>query len=149
MKLPQTTLLTIEQAIEEGYDGGGFANIFDKHNDKIKRIGTLMNFRFFDKREQSDKGVFYGDYGIFVKKDVFEKLGGFKEIPIMEDYDFSNRMNEKYNLIKIKKILITVSSRRHSKAGFWKTRFQWVMIRILYKWGIPPHLLAKWYKDVR
>jgi len=149
MQLPDNILTTIQDRIDNGFDGGGFSNVFDEHNDKIKRIGILMNFRFFDKREQSDKGIFYGDNGIFIKKEVFEKLEGFKEIPIMEDYDFSFRMNQKYKLTKIKNPLITVSARRHAKAGFWKTRFQWVMIRILYKWGVSPQLLAKWYKDVR
>jgi len=149
MKFPNDLLFIIEQHIDNGFDGGGFANVFDKHNEKIKRIGNWMNFRFFDKREQSDKGVFYGDNGIFVKKEVFDDLGGFKEIPIMEDYDFSNRMRKKYNVIKIKKPSITVSSRRHIKAGFWKTRFQWIGIRILYKLGVSPQLLANWYADVR
>jgi len=149
MKFPNNLLSTIQQHIEKGFDGGGFSNIFDEHNEKIKRIGNWMNFRFFDKREQSDKGIFYGDNGIFVKKKVFEALGGFKEIPIMEDYDFSNRMREKYKVVKIKNPLITVSSRRHIKVGFWKTRFQWVIIRILYKWGISPFFLADRYTDVR
>ncbi len=149
MTLPNNILTVIQQHIYEGADGGGFANVFDEHNEKIKRIGNWMNFRFFDKREQSDKGIFYGDNGIFVKKIVFESLGGFKEIPIMEDYDFSNRMRQIFKVVKIKKPFITVSARRHSKAGFWKTRFQWVLIRTLYKWGLPPHLLVKWYKEIR
>ena len=108
-----------------------------------------MNFRFFDRREQSDKGIFYGDNGIFVKKSVFLELGGFKEIPIMEDYDFSLRMSKKYKVVKIKNPLITLSVRRHLKAGFFKTRFQWIVIRELFKLGIPATWLSKWYKDIR
>ncbi len=149
MKFSEKTFLAIQQCIDKGFDGGGFANVFDEHNEKIKRIGNWLNFRFIDKREQSDKGVFYGDNGIFVKKSVFEELGGFKEIPIMEDYDFSKRINHRFKVVKIKEPVITVSARRHTKAGFWKTRFQWVFIRILFKWGISPELLAKWYVDVR
>ena len=149
MLLPEHVFLKSQQTIAEGVDGGGFSNIFDQYNEKIKRLGTWMNFCFFDKREQSDKGIFFGDNGIFVKKKVFEDLRGFKEIPIMEDYDFSIRMNQKYTVKKIKNPKITVSARRHLKAGFVKTRFQWIMIRQLYKLGFPPKLLAKWYKDVR
>ena len=149
MTFPKNTLLTIKEHIDKGFDGGGFSNVFDEHNKKIKRIGNWMNLRFFDRREQSDKGIFYGDNGIFVKKEVFEQLNGFKEVPIMEDYDFSNRMRKKYNVVKIKKPVITVSARRHAKSGFWKTRFQWVMIRILYKWGVSPSFLANWYSNVR
>lgn len=149
MKLYNNTFSIIQQHIDEGFDGGGFANVFDEHNDKIKRIGNWMNFRFFDKREQSDKGIFYGDNGIFIKKKVFEDLDGFKEIPIMEDYEFSKRLSERFKTVKIKNPLIMVSARRHTKAGFWKTRFQWIFIRVLFKWGVSPHLLAKWYSDVR
>lgn len=149
MILQPNTLSSIQNAISEGIDGGGFANKFDSHNDKIKRIGTLLNLRFFDKREQSDKGIFYGDNGIFVKREVFEKLNGFKEIPIMEDYDFSFRMNQIAELKKIYDPMIIVSSRRHIKAGFWKTRIQWIVIRVLFKLKIPPSILKHLYPEVR
>ena len=149
MTFPENTLSTIQQQIDLGYDGGGFANAFDEHNDKIKNLGTWMNFRLFNKREQSDHGIFYGDNGIFVKKGVLESLKGFKEIPIMEDYDFSKRLRKHYKVIKIKEPPIIVSARRHIKAGFFKTRFQWIAIKRLYQWGISPKLLAKWYGDIR
>jgi len=139
----------IQNKITEGFDGGGFSNECDMHKKKIKKLGIWMNFRFFDKREQSDKGIFYGDNGIFVKNEVFIALNGFKEISIMEDYDFSRRMKTNYKVIKIKEPKIKVSARRHIKTGFLKTRFQWIMIRKLYKWGVSPEKLAKWYSVVR
>ncbi|MCZ6593692.1 MAG: hypothetical protein O6943_02115, partial [Bacteroidetes bacterium] len=105
--------------------------------------------RFLNKKEQSDKGVFYGDNGIFMKKSVIETLKGFKEIPIMEDYDFSKRMRQHFKVIKIKEPPIVVSARRHIKAGFFKTRFQWIAIKKLYQLGISPKVLAKWYSDIR
>lgn len=149
MQLPKNTFSAIGKKMEDGYDGGGFTNKFDSYNSRIKKLGNLMNFRFFDMREQSDKGIFYGDNGIFVKKRVFEELNGFKEISIMEDYDFSKRLKEKYSVIKIKEPQIVVSARRHLKAGFLKTRFQWIMIRKLYQWGIAPKKLERWYGEVR
>ena len=149
MKLAPNTFTALQEKIDLGYHGGGFANIFDQHNEKIKNIGTWMNFRFLNKKEQSDKGIFYGDNGIFVKKSVFDSLKGFREIPIMEDYDFSFKMKQNYKIIKIKEPSIVISARRHVKAGFLKTRFQWITIRKLYKWGVSPRILAKWYADVR
>ncbi len=149
MQFPDSIFSSILKTIESGYSGGGFANEFDVYNDKIKRLGTFMNFRFVDKREQSDKGIFYGDNGIFVLTSVFEKLNGFKEIPIMEDYDFSKRLNQYYRTSKIRNPKILVSARRHIKAGFFKTRIQWILIRKLFKWGVSPLVLARWYKDVR
>lgn len=149
MTFPTAIFSSIAQQIELGFAGGGFSNVFDDHNQKIKKLGKWFNIRIFDNREQSDKGIFYGDNGIFVRKDIFESLGGFKEIPIMEDYDFSKRLRQNHELIKIKDPQIMVSARRHIKAGFLKTRLQWVLIRKLYKLGFSPHNLAKWYEDIR
>jgi len=149
MTLPPNVLKVIEKKIvREVCDGGGFASEFSSHNKKIKTLGRLMNFRIINK-EQSDKKIFYGDNGIFVKKTVFEKLGGFREIPIMEDYDFSIRLKKEYRVVKIDEPKIIVNPRRHINAGFIKTRFQWIVIRKLYKLGVSPFLLARWYKDVR
>lgn len=150
MELHKDTLKQIHRHIVNGFDAGGFSNVFTEHNRKIKSLGSLMNLRIFDRREQSDRGIFYGDNGIFVKKEVFERLGGFKNIPIMEDYDFSLRLKRKgYKTIKIKSPKIYVSPRRHERMGFFMTRFQWVMIRKLYKLGFSPNWLAKWYGDIR
>lgn len=149
MTLPNNVLKAIDEKVNiEGYDGGGFANEFSTYNKKIKVLGRILNFRIINK-EQSDKKIFYGDNGIFVKKSTFNELGGFKEIPIMEDYDFSLRLKEKFNPVKINYPKIIVDARRHLNNGFIKTRFQWIVIRRLYKLGVSPFLLARWYKDVR
>ena len=149
MFVPNEGLNAIVSQIEEGYNGGGFANIFDTHNEKIKQLGTLMNLRFFSKKEQADRNIFYGDNGIFVQKEVFLALNGFKKIPIMEDYDFSFRMRKYFKVKQIKDVKLILSSRRHLEAGFFKTRFQWIMIKKLYLLGVSPHLLDRWYRDVR
>lgn len=150
MKFNPGTLSAIHNVIiKEGFDGGGFANIFDRHNEKIKRLGTWLNLRFLGNREQSDKGIFYGDNGLFVKKSVFKSLKGFSEIPIMEDYDFSFRMKQNFKIKKIYDPQIIVSARRHEKAGFIKTRLQWIFIRIFYKLGVSPWILTNFYKDIR
>ncbi len=149
MTLPKDVLKAIDEKVNiEGYDGGGFANEFSTDNKKIKVLGRILNFRIINK-EQSDKKIFYGDNGIFVKKSTFEKLGGFKEIPIMEDYDFSLRLRDKFNSLKIDHPKIIVDARRHLNNGFIKTRIQWIVIRKLYKIGISPFLLSRFYKDVR
>lgn len=148
MFVPNGALTAICNQIQNGFDGGGFTNKFDQHNKKIKLLGRILNFRFRN-REQSDVCIFYGDNGIFVKKEVFEKLGGFTEIPIMEDYDFSIRMKKDFKVKQIKFPKLTLSARRHIESGFFKTRMQWILVRKLYKLGVSPFTLAKWYKDVR
>ncbi len=93
--------------------------------------------------------IFFGDNGIFVKRTVFEALGGFKTIPIMEDYDFSKRLQEQFSVVRIGAPRLVVSPRRHVEAGFIKTRMQWILIKRLYQVGVSPHVLARWYRDVR
>ena len=149
MAFPETTLQAIDNVINlEGYDGGGFSNVFDQYNKRIKRLGRIMNMRFRNK-EQSDRNIFYGDNGIFVRKEAFDELGGFKEIPIMEDYDFSMRMRSKYRVKLIEEPPLVVSARRHIQSGFIKTRLQWIVIKKLYLMGVSAETLVQWYKDVR
>jgi len=101
------------------------------------------------KNDHKNNLIFFGDNGIFCKTNVFQALGGFKEIPIMEDYDFSKRMRDSFNIVRIKEPYLLISSRRHIKDGFIKTRLKWIIIKKLYLLGISPNILNRIYKDIR
>ena len=147
--LPAGALEMIDRAINtEGKDGGGFSNIFSEHNRKIKRLGRVLNLRIRDN-DHSGNTLFFGDNGIFVRREVFEALGGFKTVPIMEDYDFSTRMRERFEVVRISEPKLVVSPRRHVEAGFVRTRIQWILTRRLYELGVSPDHLARWYPKVR
>ena len=147
--IPQGALEAIELKIyKQGYDGGGFSNVFSEHNKKIKTLGRILNFRIFTNDHQRNL-IFFGDNGIFCKREVFDKLGGYKLIPIMEDYDFSKRMRDRFKSVRILDPKLIMSSRRFIKDGFVKTRLLWIIIKRLYQLGISPYFLAKLYKDVR
>lgn len=149
MHVPPGALSAIEEHIYAiGYDGGGFLNVFSEHNEKIKQLGRIINFRI-KKGEQPEQCIFYGDNGIFVRKNVFERLHGFKEIPIMEDYDLSIRMRSKYKVGVIKEPKLILSPRRQLKDGFIRTHLKWFFIKKLYLLGMSPQKLAEWYKDTR
>ncbi len=149
MVVPKGALMEIMQKIEiEGFDGGGFSNVFSTHNRKIKRLGRIMNLRFLNN-DHAGNLTFFGDNGIFVRREAFESLGGFKQIPIMEDYDFSKRMRDRFRVVRIENPKLIVSPRRHIEAGFFQTRFQWMAIKRLYQLGVSPNFLAKLYKEVR
>ncbi|MEX2191745.1 MAG: TIGR04283 family arsenosugar biosynthesis glycosyltransferase [Bacteroidota bacterium] len=147
--LPKGALRQIDQKVKvEGYDGGGFSNTFSSHNTKIKFLGRLMNFRIRDN-DHTGNTVFFGDNGIFVRKSVFQALNGFRDMPIMEDYDFSTRMKRAHRVTRILEPQLLVSPRRHLKAGFLKTRLQWIVIKRLHQAGVPTELLSQWYINVR
>jgi rSAM/selenodomain-associated transferase 2 len=149
MFVPQGALKAIVEKInEQGFDGGGFSNIFSDHNKKIKMLGKIINLRLSNKT-QAERKIFYGDNGIFVNKKVFQKIGGFKDVPIMEDYDFSNRILSKYKVCLITEPRIIVDARRHIQDGFLKTRIKWMLIKQLFLLGVSPKWLNEWYKDIR
>ncbi len=149
MQIPAGALKAIcKQIYEDGYDGGAFSNVFSSHNKKIKRLGRVLNFRIFNY-SNPDRNIFFGVNGIFVKKDVFNALGGFKEILIMEDYDFSIRMRSKFKVRVIQEPKLILDARRHVKDGFIKTRLKWILIKKLYQLGVSPNKLALWYRDTR
>lgn len=149
MYVPEGALKKITKEIyENGFDGGGFSNLFKEHNKKIKLLGRILHLRL-NHEGQSERKIFYGDNGIFVKKEVFQKMGGFKEISIMEDYDFSTRLLAKYKVCLIKEPKLVVDTRRHIKDGFLRTRLKWMLIKRLYLMGVSPQKLADWYKDIR
>lgn len=148
-RIEPATLLRIRESIEEqGYDGGGFSNVFQSHNARIKLLGRILNLRLFDNDHQSNL-IFFGDNGIFCKRSVFMALGGFRDIPIMEDYDFSRRMANQFRVVRIKDPPLVVSPRRQLRSGILKTRLQWILIRRAFELGVPPDFLAKCYRDVR
>lgn len=147
--VPRGALTAISNHIRiNGFDGGGFLNVFAYHNERIKRLGRIINFRL-RKGEQPEEGIFYGDNGIFVRKDVFEQLHGFREIPVMEDYDFSVRMRSCYKVGAITAPQLICSPRRQLKDGVIRTHLKWLVIKKLYRLGVSPERLANWYKDTR
>lgn len=154
MWVPEEAFQVIQKTVKErNLDGGGFDNVFDLQNTKIKRISACVFLSFLNcwrrKGKEEEKPVLYGDNGIFIKAAVFRKIGGFKEIPIMEDYNLSKRLNKKYRLIKLYQPKLQVSSRRLIKSGIFKTIFIWLLVQKFYKAGVSPHLLYRLYKDIR
>ena len=81
--------------------------------------------------------------------EAFHELRGFKEIPVMEDYDFSIRMLAKYKVCMIKEPKLVIDARRHIKDRFLRTRIKWMLIKRLYLPGFPPTKLNQWYGDTR
>lgn len=90
-----------------------------------------------------------GDHGIFVRKDIFDRVGGFPEIHLMEDIEFVKKIKLiSKKGIKIKAPVYT-SVRRFEKSGILKTFFTMWLLRILYCLGVSSEKLTKYYRNVR
>lgn len=93
-------------------------------------------------------GVFYGDSGIFCRRQVFEELGGYPDWPILEDYDFARRLR-RAGRIALLDHPVQVSARRWRNAGLLPTLWSWFWVQGLFWAGVPPEKLARLYRDVR
>jgi rSAM/selenodomain-associated transferase 2 len=90
-----------------------------------------------------------GDHGIFVRKDLFERVCGFPEIYLMEDIEFIKRIKlVSKKGIRIKTPVYT-SVRRFEDSGILKTFFIMWLLRILYYLGVSSATLAKYYRNIR
>ena len=67
------------------------------------------------------RNIAFGDQGIFIKRELFEKIGGYKSIPIMEDYQLSMDIKKLGKKIHLLKLPIITSARRFEKNGIFKT----------------------------
>ena len=93
--------------------------------------------------------LFYGDQGIFLKKEVFRKIGGFADIPLMEDIEISRRLKKTGRMVFVRPP-INVSPRRWLKEGLIYTTLRDWTISFSYAFlKVSPAMLIKYYKDVR
>lgn len=94
-------------------------------------------------------GFYYGDSGIFVRRYMYDHLGGIRPIALMEDYDFVRRMESTGETVCIEDPALKSSSRRfegrHPVAIVWG----WLVIHLLFHLGVSPDWLARFYDSTR
>lgn len=123
-----------------GVAGGNFALAFDGGQAFERILGAVYRF-------QRRHGFYYGDSSVWVRHDTFEALGGYREIPIMDDYDFVRRL-ERSGETRCLPGPATTSSRRWRSMGIPRTVLAWFVIRWLYVAGVPPARLVRLYRIV-
>jgi uncharacterized protein len=87
----------------------------------------------------------YGDQAIFLKAQTFWELGGFEEMPIMEDFELMRRL-QRLGRIETLAATVVTSARRWLKRGVWQTTFINQAIVLGYLVGVSPARLASWYR---
>jgi rSAM/selenodomain-associated transferase 2 len=86
----------------------------------------------------------YGDQGLFVRRDTFTALGGFREWPLLEDVDFVRRLVRLGPTCELPLPIVT-SARRWRHDGWFRRSVRNVAIVSCYFAGVPPARLARWY----
>jgi len=87
-----------------------------------------------------------GDQGIFVRRGVFERIGGFREWPLFEDVDLVGRMKREGAFAMIRSP-VTISPRRHLQRGVFRSVLLVYALRLGFWVGLSPLTLARWYQD--
>lgn len=135
------TLGRIRAAIDEDNRiGGNFRVVFDGA-DRFSR--WLTGFYAWFRRH----GLYYGDSGIFIRRDVYERIGGIQPLALMEDYDLTRRMERYGGTCCIEEPALTTSSRKFTGRHPVGIVLGWLKIHILYALGISPARLAKMYYE--
>lgn len=122
--------------------GGAFRLAVDSPRWVLRLIAAAANWRTRLTR------IPYGDHGIFVRRSIFEQLGGYPTQPLMEDLEFSRRL-KRVGRVVILPEAVQASSRRWDKEGFWYTTLRNQALVLLYLIGVSPDRLARWYQPIR
>lgn len=136
---PADTYISIITAFQQTkIVAGSFYLKFDHENWALKIYTWMSRFNF---------SLFtYGDHGIFVKKKVFKEIGGYKEIPFMEDVEIQSRLKELGKFKKLDTAVLT-SARRFLLTGPVRQLALDLLLVGLFKAGASPLWLKKFYKD--
>jgi len=121
---------TVAGAFELGIDGPGAG---------LRLVEQLVNRR--SRCAQTP----YGDQALFLPRETFFELGGFAEMPIMEDYEFVLRLRRR-GRIGLAAGRVLTSPRRWQKLGVVRATLVNLAIVTAYHWGVSPARLARWYR---
>ncbi len=140
--LESGALVAVETALSSGYIGGGFHQKIEGKSILYRMIEIAGNIRGKYLK------VFYGDSGIFVARTDFEKIGGFPDVPMLEEIEFSKDLR-KFGKTTLIVPHIHLSARRWEAKGIIRTTLNNWLITLLYLIGVSPEKLAKLYSHIR
>jgi rSAM/selenodomain-associated transferase 2 len=122
--------------------GGRFDVMLDDPSFACRFIGELISIRSRISRTAT------GDQAIFVRREVFQRLGGFPDLELCEDLDFSRKL-KRVGEVACLRSRVTTSARRWRKDGLLRTVLRMWTIRSLYLLGVAPSRLKRMYADTR
>lgn len=140
-RLPENALALVAGALaDEKVYGGNFSLIFGGDTREARLLTSIYPVLRLG-------GMLYGDSAIFTRREVFDRLGGYREYPIFEDCDLYRRMRRVGRFARLN-ACATTSSRRF-KGRFIRTFALWSFLQVLYWLGVNPNLLGRLYKPHR
>lgn len=138
-RLPDGASAAITRALADPTVVGGR---FDVRFDNPRRIYRMI--AWFMNRRSRLTGISTGDQAIFVRRAVFEAMGGFADIRLMEDVDFTRRLKRR-GAVAALALRVTTSARKWEREGPGRTTLRMWALRLLYALGASPEVLHRWY----
>jgi len=137
-RLPPGALDAVRAAVSAGRVWGRFDVRLDGARAAYRVIEWFMN------RRSALTGIATGDQAIFVRRDVFASLGGYAPIALMEDIELSRRLKRIGTPARLAGP-VTASVRRWERQGVVCTVLRMWGLRLLFRLGVSPTRLARWY----
>jgi len=120
------------------------AGAFDLGFQTTRKIFKLTELYVFLRTRLTR--VPFGDQAIFIRREYFTEIGGYRNIPLMEDVDLMKRIKKQGHRIVIIPEKALTSPRRYEDEGIVYCTFRNWLVQFLYSLGVPPDRLVKWYK---
>jgi rSAM/selenodomain-associated transferase 2 len=141
--LPEGAPAAIAGALQDpAVAGGRFDVRFSNARWPFRMIAAFMNWRSRVTR------IATGDQGIFVRRAAFEALGGYPDLPLMEDVELSRRL-KRLGRIACLRLSVTTSARKWERDGILRTIVLMWTLRFLYFCGMDAARLHAWYYGSR
>ncbi|MDA0839063.1 MAG: TIGR04283 family arsenosugar biosynthesis glycosyltransferase [Planctomycetota bacterium] len=138
-RIEEGSLAAIESAMSDpGIVGGCFEQRIDAEGWKFRLIEFMIQIRALHR------SCIYGDQGLFIRRSTFEEIGGFPNVPLMEDVVLSKRLRKAGKTCLVRKTIVC-SARRWQRLGTARTTITNWYLRVLHSLGVSPHRLAKIY----
>jgi len=141
--LEQDVLSKIERAVSSGAVWGCLKLRFDDGHWFTRAVAWCSNLR------ARWRGIVFGDQGIFMTRGLFEQLGGFPALPLMEDYQLSLLLRELKIFPALADSRITSSARRFTEGGRLRVIWRMQRLRRLYRRGVDISVIQAMYRDIR
>ncbi len=146
-RLPEGWDVAVREALE---DSDVALSCFRLHTEPSRRgAGAIRRawLRLLDLRSLGFFGLPYGDQGFAVRREVFDMVGGFREIPLMEDLAFA-RECRRLGDIRVLPLEVRTTARRFESRPI-AARLCTATFPLLFRLGVSPLTLARWYREVR
>lgn len=140
--LPADALVRVKATME---DDQYVAGAFDLGIHTERRIFRITE-KYVALRTRVTR-VPFGDQAIFIRKSYFGKIGGYKDIPLMEDVEIMRRIGKRGDKICIIPERVMTSARRWEQEGILYCTLRNWALQLSYALGVPAEQLATWYKS--